>query len=706
MARKPLVQKYVLGFQKVRTIRKPDAPCRVKVLQWWPAYPAEVEGSDAKSIAQIGKGDRETFIKIGDLTFDAVRFALRDFEFRVAASSPRLSHSYVRAIRFDGGLLNGVRIPFSPYLNCLIGIQGSGKSSALECLRYALDIPFGESAQDKVYKEKLVPYVLQSGGRIIVEAVDHLGTEYEVRRIFGHKPEVFVDGVLRSDVAIRQNVIRSPLYFGQRTSPLRERVLARIWSASLSASLSRDVRQKIEQAATSLRSSVAELLSVQTDSEALAAKRDELASVDYQIEQFDRHGVRDKLDKHVAFAKDTAFVTQVDCQVDEWLKALAEAAADGEERLAALAAPVSDYNADFFKTYDVALQTLKATVTQARDLVTAVTAACDKLGQLSKELEARSAGLADEFAQTERELLVALAQQGVTSLQPDDYLRNAERRNSLQAQIADLENSVAKAEERRRAVATLISALNETWLEEFKAISFALDRINEAQPALQIKPAFKGDKLGFAAELERILKGSGVRRDYVEAICAKYVDFAAIYVDLDNAAAMARGKSDVFVEYFLQHLSQLLTFQIANTYDVTYHGRPLRSHSLGQRASAMMLFLLSQSDHDLLLIDQPEDDLDSQTVYEDVVKLIRRIKPNRQFILATHNANFPVLGDAELISSFEASDNAIKAETASIDARECQERIIRIMEGGPEAFARRKAIYDIWKASSGRAPAA
>ena len=64
----------------------------------------------------------------------------------------------------------------------------------------------------------------------------------------------------------------------------------------------------------------------------------------------------------------------------------------------------------------------------------------------------------------------------------------------------------------------------------------------------------------------------------------------------------------------------------------------------------MMLFLLSQDENDLLLIDQPEDDLDSQTVYEEVVKLLRTIKPRRQFIFATHNANFPVLGDAETVT--------------------------------------------------------
>jgi ABC-type cobalamin/Fe3+-siderophores transport system ATPase subunit len=130
---------------------------------------------------------------------------------------------------------------------------------------------------------------------------------------------------------------------------------------------------------------------------------------------------------------------------------------------------------------------------------------------------------------------------------------------------------------------------------------------------------------------------------------------------------------------------------------VTYHGKPLKSHSLGQRASAMMLFLLSQEENDLLLIDQPEDDLDSQTVYEEVVKLVRKIKTRQQFIFVTHNANFPVLGDAELVAACRAENEAIMVENGSIDTKSCQAKIVNIMEGGAEAFERRKAIYQAWK---------
>jgi chromosome segregation protein len=98
LAAHPLMQKYCLGFQKVRTHDKPDAKCRAKVRQWWPSYPAEIEGSDPKNLDEIGRGSRSCFLKIGDFTFDAMKFALKDFHFRVASEVPKISHSHVTAM--------------------------------------------------------------------------------------------------------------------------------------------------------------------------------------------------------------------------------------------------------------------------------------------------------------------------------------------------------------------------------------------------------------------------------------------------------------------------------------------------------------------------------------------------------------------------------------------------------------------------------
>jgi len=117
---------------------------------------------------------------------------------------------------------------------------------------------------------------------------------------------------------------------------------------------------------------------------------------------------------------------------------------------------------------------------------------------------------------------------------------------------------------------------------------------------------------------------------------------------------------------------------------------------LGQRASALIIFVLSQQDNDLILIDQPEDDLDSQTIYEDVIKLVRQLKTQVQFIFATHNANFPVLGDAEQVISCSYLDDEISVSSGSIDNQQLQREVVNIMEGGSEAFKQRRKIYEMW----------
>ena len=140
-----------------------------------------------------------------------------------------------------------------------------------------------------------------------------------------------------------------------------------------------------------------------------------------------------------------------------------------------------------------------------------------------------------------------------------------------------------------------------------------------------------------------------------------------------------------------------MTWQVPNRFTIEYRGKELKHHSLGQRASALILFVLSQQENDVFIIDQPEDDLDNQTIYEDVIKLVRNIKPKTQFIFATHNANFPVLGDAEQIISCSYSDDSIHVTSGSIDCPKLQQEIVDIMEGGEEAFRQRKRRYEIWK---------
>ncbi len=94
---------------------------------------------------------------------------------------------------------------------------------------------------------------------------------------------------------------------------------------------------------------------------------------------------------------------------------------------------------------------------------------------------------------------------------------------------------------------------------------------------------------------------------------------------------------------------------------------------------------------------QIEDDLDNQTIYKDVIKAIKSLKGNMQFIFATHNANIPVLGDSEKIIACNFEPEKINVKAGTIDNPDIQIKIVSIMEGGQEAFNKRKNIYDLWR---------
>jgi chromosome segregation protein len=363
-----------------------------------------------------------------------------------------------------------------------------------------------------------------------------------------------------------------------------------------------------------------------------------------------------------------------------------------------LAVPESKHNAAFLKKYEPKISALKKTIADAEKIELSIVAIQKELEKLHNQFEKSKDGLKEEFAETERKLVKSLVAQGVTSIQPDAYVKLTRKKAALAGAIADLRKKTAKGKSKAGSVLAAVAGLNEDWLDEYKHVAAALSKINSAKIPLKVEPKFKGDKASFRDKMEQTFRGTGVRKEAFATLAEAYTDFAQIYKDLDKAAEHAKGKAQAFKDGFIENLFEFLGFQVPNVYEVTYHGKPLRSHSLGQRASAMMLFLLKQEENDLLLIDQPEDDLDSQTVYEEVVKLLRVIKSNHQFIFATHNANFPVLGDAECVGACDAEDGNIVVKAGSIDTKDCQGKIVSIMEGGIEAFERRKTIYQIWKA--------
>ena len=110
--------------------------------------------------------------------------------------------------------------------------------------------------------------------------------------------------------------------------------------------------------------------------------------------------------------------------------------------------------------------------------------------------------------------------------------------------------------------------------------------------------------------------------------------------------------------------------------------------SAGQRAAAMLAFLLAYGDEPLVL-DQPEDDLDNHLIYGLVVQQIRSNKLRRQLIIVTHNPNIVVNGDAELIHVLDFNHQCQVKQTGSLQDQAMRREVCQVMEGGEEAFERR-----------------
>lgn len=110
--------------------------------------------------------------------------------------------------------------------------------------------------------------------------------------------------------------------------------------------------------------------------------------------------------------------------------------------------------------------------------------------------------------------------------------------------------------------------------------------------------------------------------------------------------------------------------------------------SAGQRAAAMLAFLLAHGSEPLVL-DQPEDDLDNHLIYGLVVQQIRSNKLRRQLIIVTHNPNIVVNGDAELIHVLDFNNQCHIKQTGSLQDQAMRSEVCQVMEGGEEAFGRR-----------------
>ena len=122
--------------------------------------------------------------------------------------------------------------------------------------------------------------------------------------------------------------------------------------------------------------------------------------------------------------------------------------------------------------------------------------------------------------------------------------------------------------------------------------------------------------------------------------------------------------------------------------------RPLKDLSGGQRVSVLLSLLLETTDDRPLVIDQPEDELDNRFLFDTVLPALKKLRGRRQVIVATHNANVVVNGDADMVIQLDATARRGRVACAgAIEEPAVRDAIVRTVDGGDEAFRLRRRKY-------------
>ncbi|MEE1597278.1 hypothetical protein VOI45_00500 [Acidaminococcus fermentans] len=675
----------VLGIQKSRTHENKESFKRI-----FKYTPACVEGSDPKSIEEIGKGDRETYLKIGEYSYSAVKFALQDCENRVYTSIPSVKHGYIKDISFKGGKFDGEKILLSPGLNTLIGIRGSGKSALLEIIRYV----FGFTPNvDDGYKKNLVNNVLGSGGECSLSIVDKHGKSYIVGRILGEKTAI-TDAEGNILTISPKSILDGIQYFGQKdlanSADNEKQLIEQLIS-------SRIIQQpSVVHYEDQLKEAVDQLLNNSKIPSQIDEAKIRLAEIEHKISFFEEKGIADKLKKQIEYTKDETKLKITLNNISNLIESLMKGYSTNQDRFSEFKNYKSIYNQDLIEKgekvleeIDKELQTIDKSIKQIEKFRTQF---YDIIGKFSKKQES----LSEEFAEIRREIKD-------DEIDTNSLMRLTSEREKVTERLKQLNEKMKSKEVIEKDFKKGVLERNEILRQTFSAYKTEIENINNSQKELKISIEFKGDKDKFKKNLKEDFKGTGISDIKYQKLSEVFTDYVALVEDwiLDHGEKLKKiltdNEYDKLKEKLGDQYAELLKKPVPNKVDIYYHDKLLKQHSIGQRASALLLFILTQNKNDLIIIDQPEDDLDNKVIYDEVISTILKEKKNMQFIFATHNANIPVLGDAEKVLTINYEDKNIRVLPGNIDAENTHKQIVDIMEGGKDAFERRQFIYESWK---------
>ena len=682
---------------------------------------ARVLNSDAHTLNAVGRNakndSRITRYKLESPSFDGLRIALQESETRVRIEDevPR-TVPVIQGVTFEGGFLDGQAIHLSPNLTCIIGGRGSGKSTAFEALRLiggrtdtdsnsVVDSDVWPDAVGLFYKDETsVPHVLSRTKGAEIENVDdpvlgstcfpiesyRQGETNTISRRVQNDPLAlltFLDQMIDLEDALeREDRARTALNELAPEIAKARAAVAKIPAAEQDLKLKKDKVERLKKERGQ------EFILLQQQLEGEKRTRLTVAQELNELQTAIGHEGIKKVTEDIRTTVEVGAIT------------LAKAEAT---------AIVNDTVAYEASVEGVSTSLRKTTEEYARNVRMQIEAWSAKEAKTSQRIEAKKKELLDAGIRLDMPFINKLIADEASAVERLRVLSTwPPHLKEIQKQHRGL---LKERWEARAAVAARRTAFAIKATEALKAsVSDLLVRLKFDECSLspegerviielmgwrtlqQLKAGTLMAQLGLKRLLECVAKN-----DLATVAALKGPDGRPVF-SLAEVEILFERLSGNDVRAQLEAIATYDTPRLTVAKKVVKDGkekfvvREFKRLSLGQQQSVILALMLTSESKAPLIVDQPEDNLDSEFIYKTLVPVIRRAKERRQVIVVTHNANIAVLGDAEQIIVLKATyDRGSIISRGSLDEPDTRDHACTILEGSREAFERRATIYGV-----------
>ena len=618
----------------------------------------------------------------------------------------------VEKIEISGGFLPGLSVNIPRGLTCIIGPRGSGKSTLAEALRFAV---CGMSAAPKQCVD-LIQANLAGGALVTITALAEGANRYTIKRGLKQQPVLLTsDGRMINTVDIdRGTFLPLDAYSSPEIEAIADEVLGqkrRNLLDELRSEQMRTIHLSLAESARALDANADRIRTAQRTIQDLTEQTEELGDIRARLNALapsDREPTADFLRlsrQHQLNQREIAKLDTADRDLRTLDRSLDQLRREAQLAFKPRLAEEQSANVDILRRYDdllaAPLGTVEEHVSAISDLIRE---AQDTVTQARQSVLLAHTGHAGELAKlttinqaaSEQARVRAGLEQQVAKLQ------------ALEEQRSELNDELKRLLEQRKSLKATHILMRDQISTMREEVATELQR--EAGKRVRIRIMRNADHLAYQEMLVDALRGARVRNhdEIITTLMQLRPEQLAQFIqdnDLDSfeeLTAFGTERSRKILDAFRESVDPLaleviaIEDRIAIELNVSSAGKAnfkdASDLSRGQKCTALLPILLARRDSPLI-IDQPEDNLDNHFIYETVVNAVQRLKKHRQMIFITHNANIPVLAEADLVLVMN-SDGRIGVVEKSGTVDECREQIIELLEGGRKAFELRSKRYE------------